>query len=52
MSISPALEALGGEGPFRLLLNSVLLECYTAVPAALHLVARFFGGAGYIPLRD
>lgn len=37
----------GREGPFRLLLNSMFLESYTGVPAALRLVARFFRGVGY-----
>jgi len=37
----------GGAGTFRLLQNSVLLERCTGIPAALHLVAGFFRGAGY-----
>lgn len=36
----------GGEGAFRLLLNSTLVKHFTGVPAALHLTAGFFRGAG------
>lgn len=37
----------GGEGPFWLLMNRMLLKHYTGVPAALYFVDGFFRGVVY-----